>query len=93
MTPEEAIKTIEIATAKVEWEYPMDYAMAFEMAKEALKKQIPRRPIKANRIVKEDGLYFLADENEYWKCPMCVLYDVPLRENQKYCHYCGQALD
>ena len=32
MTNEEAIKTIEIAIAEVEWNYPMDYAIAFENA-------------------------------------------------------------
>lgn len=36
MTREKAIQTIEVAIAEVEWEYPMDYAAAFEMAIEAL---------------------------------------------------------
>ena len=40
MTPHEAIETIKIAVAEVEWNYPMDYAVAFEMAVEALEKQI-----------------------------------------------------
>ena len=39
MTNKEAIETIKIALAEVEWEYPMDYAAAFEMAIEALEKQ------------------------------------------------------
>lgn len=41
MTPQEAIKTIKIAIAEVEWNYPMDYAIAFEKAIEALEKQVP----------------------------------------------------
>ena len=40
MTPQEAIETIKIAIAEVEWNYPMDYSIAFEMAIEALEKQI-----------------------------------------------------
>ena len=36
MKPQEAIETIKIALAEVEWEYPMDYAAAFETAIEAL---------------------------------------------------------
>ena len=36
MTNKEAIETIKIAIAEVEWEYPMDYAVAFETAIEAL---------------------------------------------------------
>lgn len=39
MTPSETIKTIKIAMAEVEWNYPMDYAVAFDMAIEALEKQ------------------------------------------------------
>jgi hypothetical protein len=36
MTKEEAIATIRTAIAQIEWEYPMDYAVAFDMAIEAL---------------------------------------------------------
>lgn len=36
MTNREAIETIKIAIAEVEWNYPMDYAIAFDMAIEAL---------------------------------------------------------
>lgn len=43
MTNEEAIKTIEVAIAEVEWNYPMDYAIAFETAISALEKQIPKK--------------------------------------------------
>ena len=40
MTNEDAIKTINIAAAEVEWDYPMDYTVAFEMAIDALEKQM-----------------------------------------------------
>ena len=36
MKPQEAIRIMKIAIAEVEWEYPMDYAAAFETAIEAL---------------------------------------------------------
>lgn len=39
MTNEEAIETIKTAIAEIEWEYPMNYATAFDMAIEALEKQ------------------------------------------------------
>ena len=39
MTNKEAIETIKIAMAEVEWDYPMDYTVAFEMAVDALEKQ------------------------------------------------------
>lgn len=40
MTPQEAIKTIKVATSEVEWDYPMDYTVAFEEAIKALEKQM-----------------------------------------------------
>ena len=39
MTNREAIEVIKLAQAQVEWEYPMDYAVAFDMAISALKAQ------------------------------------------------------
>lgn len=38
MTNQEAIKTIKLAMAQVEWEYPLDYAVAFTKAVDALEK-------------------------------------------------------
>ena len=38
MTNKESIETIKTAIAEVEWNYPMDYAVAFEEAIEALEK-------------------------------------------------------
>lgn len=90
MTIEEAIKTIESNRPR------SGYTMlceALDIAERAIEKQISKKPIRANRAVEKDGQLFMNDDNEYWKCPTCTLYDVPLRENQKYCHYCGQAID
>ena len=40
MTYKEAIETIKMAKAEVEWEYPMDYQVAFDMAIEVLNGKI-----------------------------------------------------
>ena len=77
MTPEEAIKTIEIAIDEVEWDYPMEYSIAFKAAIEALEKQIPKKVTKSacpscNRI-------FLFRHSE--------------KRKGDYCDNCGQALD
>ena len=45
MTPEEAITILKIAKTEVEWDYPLDYAVAIDTAIEALEKQIPKTPI------------------------------------------------
>ena len=44
MTNSEAIELIKTAAAEVEWEYPMDYAAAFDMAIAAMKQQNPIKP-------------------------------------------------
>ena len=86
MTAEEAIKTIQVAIAEVEWEYPLDYSIAFETAIEALEKQIPKKPI---------------NEECYYICPRCrddlgvsdddiFIYELSM---PKYCSNCGCVLD
>lgn len=86
MTPEEAIKTIQVAIAEVEWEYPMNYSVAFETAIEALEKQIPKKP---------------TSEECYYICPCCrgdlgvsdddiFIYELSM---PKYCSNCGCVLD
>lgn len=86
MTAEEAIKTIQVAIAEVEWEYPLDYSIAFETALNALEKQIPKKPI---------------NEECYYICPCCrddlgvsdddiFIYELSM---PKYCSNCGCALD
>ena len=86
MTAEEAIKTIQIAIAEVEWNYPLDYSIAFKTAIKALEKQIPKKPI---------------NEECYYICPCCrddlgvsdddiFIYELSM---PKYCSNCGCKLD
>ena len=85
MTPKEAIETIKIATAEVEWNYPINYAAAFEVAIEALEKQMPKK-------------YEIW--NGQCCCPNCnVMFgnydDLKLLKSWKmdYCKFCGQTID
>lgn len=39
MTRQDAIEAIKIAKAEIEWDYPLDYQMAFDMAIKALGKE------------------------------------------------------
>ena len=84
MTPEEAIKTIRVAIAEVEWDYPMNYAEAFETAIEALEKQVAKKP----REAVQSGFFW---------CPACSKAIKMRIEGSKinisYCPFCGQALD
>lgn len=86
MTAEEVIKTIQVAIAEVEWNYPLDYSIAFKTAIKALEKQIPKKPI---------------NEECYYICPCCrgelgvsdddiFIYKLSM---PKYCSNCGCVLD
>jgi hypothetical protein len=88
MTPQEAIKIIETAIAEVEWEYPMDYAVAFETAVNALNKQIPKKPKGITDPIFGDITIV---------CPNCcnANLDNPFDISRvyDYCPNCGQAID
>ena len=82
MTYEKARKIIETAIAEVEWNYPLDYDVAFEKAVEAIDKQIPQKP----------------QHNEHsfnaYICKICGnLVGIPKVFKQAYCWKCGQKLD
>ena len=77
MTLEEAIKTIQVAIAEVEWEYPMNYSIAFETAIEALDKQIAKKVTKS--VCPSCNRIFLFRHSE--------------KRKGDYCDNCGQALD
>ena len=77
MNAQETIDTMKVAIAEVEWNYPLDYAIAFEEAIKALEKQIPRK---------------LLVDNELYHCPGCGEKDAIL-QGDNYCFNCGQALD
>ena len=80
MTNEEAIKTIKTAIAEVEWNYPMDYAVAFEAAVSALEKQIPKK---------------IVTKRHFEFCPNCntELTHLDYYYVKTHCCECGQALD
>lgn len=84
MKPEEAIETIKTALAEVEWEYPMDYPMyyaaAFDMAIEALEKQVPKKPRETRCAL---------------MCANCghkITEKGCKKLNRNYCKKCGQRI-
>ena len=74
MTPEEAIKTIQVAVAEVEWNYPMDYSVAFETAIEAL-ENVNRQQAEIERLKK-----LLTEEEEKYKLCAKRFYKVGVKD-------------
>lgn len=91
MTYEEAIKILQVERDYAQ--FPQYVKEAIKIATYVLEKQIPKKPIQANYIVKVNGVDTLLDENEFTKCPSCTYKDIEVKHGQKYCHICGQALD
>ena len=89
MTNKEAIETIKIAMAEVEWDYPMDYAVAFEMAVDALEKQMPKKPIKTKIATLNKSPEAISWESIHC-CPRCKSN---LVSQYKYCPQCGLEID
>ena len=88
MNLKEVIKTLELAKAEVEWDYPMDYAVAIDEAIKAIDKQIPKKPKVIDR----------------WRmCPRCYEeygfnYDIligmrGLKTGECRCLNCGQVIE
>ncbi len=109
MTVEEAITILKIAKTEVEWNYPLDYAIAIATAIEALEKQIPKKPILKSgvsliHINKGDKPHEWRNVQwQDWVCPECGWF-VGQRYNAtqckphdqrkcNYCNECGQAID
>lgn len=110
MTESEAIKIIDNAEflTNRDADYAMSVIEAIEMAKTALEKQIPKKP-----ILKHDVSVMHINrgnqphewkrlENDNWHCPKCdsfvgervyVHSKVHDQRKKKYCDNCGQKLD
>lgn len=89
MTLEEAIGIVKCAIGEVEWNYPLDYAEAFEVAIEALEKQIPKKPYFGEALGYKGFNGYL--------CPICrnwLLYpdEIP-NSRDSFCSFCGQKID
>ena len=81
MTTQEAIDTIRTAIAQEEWDYPLDYAAAFDMAIGALEKMETVEPTPGGR----DDI-----EGIYWHtCPECHA-DIAMWD--RYCRGCGRKV-
>lgn len=84
MTPKEAITTLKLMQAQIEWDYPMDYAAAIDMAISALERQIPKQPDYISNGYSPEGV---AVWDAY--CPNCE-YEL---DEETICPKCGQVID
>lgn len=91
MTPQESISAINRLKAEIEWDLSLEYQEALDEAIEALKKEIPQRPMKSV-LVSNNSLYKLY-------CPTCGIYigygnskSGTLNKFTDRCSHCGQKL-
>ena len=89
MTNKEAIEILRIAQSVVEWEYPMDYAVAIEMGIAALEFQEPKKPY--THVVS----YPYKPDETIVQCPICnrrLRTKRTMAKGDKHCPDCGQAI-
>lgn len=91
MDYEEAIKTIKIAKAEVEWNYPMSYQEAFDIAVGCIEKCMPKKP-----TIIGDGENLCA----HCECGQHLDWTYPGSsgmwrngKTHKFCLNCGQKID
>lgn len=89
MTPQEALNLLNDTEFAEKHQGKQEYTDMLLMCKEALEKQIPKKPIKKNPICYEktkDGTEFIAYD---YFCPDC---NKQIKATEHHCK-CGQALD
>ena len=79
MTNQEAIVTIRHVIDRIQWDYPMECAVALDMAVEALKREIPVKP----------GICGNQNDTWWYACPMCKR---AVDRDDVYCGTCGSRL-
>lgn len=73
----------------VEWEYSNDYAVAVEVAVNALEKQIPKKVTFSGDAYVDGELYY-----DTASCPACdCVFEDETEFGFNHCPNCGQALD
>lgn len=87
MTLQEAIKTLDVMRAEVEWEYPLDYAIAIDTAIGELEYRVPKKVI-----------INMWQTAKCPKCNYCLSMDMTdgFYKHMKWlkvCPDCGQAID
>lgn len=107
MTEKEAIEALKIAIAEVEWNYPIDYAVAFEVAIKALEEVQEYRALGTLEEVQEAAEKQKPKKPDYegdgyadgqlvydtWICPNChKRYEVDY-DDYACCPKCGQSID
>lgn len=89
MTNKEAIEILHIAQSVVEWEYPMNCAVAFDMAIAALELQEQKKPY--THIVP----YPYKPDETIVQCPNCkrrLRTRRTMAKGDRHCPDCGQAI-
>lgn len=96
MTINEAIQKLNGINLVRKWMmYEANEVEALDMAIEALQKQMPRKLVVKDQIIRHE--YYDEVETEHYKqayCPICKrsLGKIDFVIGQEYCQYCGQKL-
>lgn len=96
MTTQDAIENLKLMQGQIEWDYPMEYAVAVDMGVDALQKRMPEKPMISVDVDVKSMCYLY--------CPSCGMYiglwnkrertiHMCNQTNKQICAQCGRAID
>ncbi len=95
MTPVKAIEVLSNFVASIKSDYSTECLLAFKVAIQSLRKQIPQSPVYVDTRFRHHGK-LISDGSSFskcYKCPNCNSHIFHVFDSEKCCIYCGQVLD
>lgn len=95
MTPVKAIEVLSNFVASIKSDYSTECLLAFKVAIQSLRKQIPKSPVYVDTRFRQHGKRISdgSSLSKCYKCPNCGTHIFHVFNDEKCCIYCGQLLD
>lgn len=95
MTPVKAIEVLANFVTCIKSDCPLECLLAFKMAIQSLRKQIPKAPLYVDTRFRNHGRRISdgSSLSKCYKCPNCGTHIFHVFDDEECCQYCGQALD
>ena len=95
MTAEKALELLNDVEFSEKYQGVQEYTEMLIVCKEALDKQIPKKPRYVDTRFRHHGRKISdgSSLDKCYKCPNCNSHIFHVFDSEKCCKYCGQALD